>query len=164
MQSNRALQIPTLLLTLLPTIGMAAGPGMMVVHGKATTFTDAYAYHHPASYDKNVTQATIILTDKKIDAAKLKAAGGDFDKAVHDWLDQAKVAYWEVIFYPDGTLWMGNVSSPGVFSSYGSAGCAIQMTRNDAQRAEGSCRTEDEKQKDDKDDGVYVDAKFALDF
>jgi len=38
------------------------------------------------------------------------------------------------------------------------------MARNDAKRVEGTCHTVDETQKDNREDGVYVDVKFALDF
>jgi len=31
----------------------APSPGSMVVNGKTTTFTNGYAFHHPASYDKS---------------------------------------------------------------------------------------------------------------
>ncbi|TLY52737.1 MAG: hypothetical protein E6K53_03400 [Gammaproteobacteria bacterium] len=128
---------------------------------KTTTFTSAYAYHHPASYDKDVIQSTILLSDKAIDVKKIKAAGGDFDKALHAWLDEGKVAYWEAIFYPDGEYWSGQAISPGVYAFYNRIGCKLTMTRNDAKGIEGACRTEDEKEKENHDGGLYVDIKFA---
>ena len=140
----------------------AASPGSIVVKGKTSTLTSAYAYHHPAPYDAKVMQTTVVLSDKAIDVKKVEAAGGDFDKALHASLDEAKAAYWEAIFYPDGTLWSGTVVSPGVLL-YGGTGCDVQMTRNDAKRVEGACHTADETQKDNHEDGVYVDVKFALD-
>ena len=152
----------SVLLAFAASNAMAASPGSIVVKGKPSTLTSAYAYHHPASYDAAVIQTTVVLSDKAIDIRKVKAAGGDFDKALHAWLDEAKAAYWEAIFYPDGTLWSGTVVSPGVFL-YGGTGCDVQMTRNDAKRVEGACQTADEKQKENKEDGVYVDVKFALD-
>lgn len=154
--------ISTALLALASSSALAADPGSIVVKGKASTLSSAYAYHHPAAYDATVTQTTVVLSDKAIDVKKVKAAGGNFDKALHAWLDEAKAAYWEAIFYPDGTLWTANVVSPGVLL-YGGAGCDVQMTRNDAKRVEGACHTADETQKDNHEDGIYVDVKFALD-
>lgn len=139
----------------------AAGPGSMVVHGKTTVFTNAYAFHHPASYDKDVIQTTILLSEKAVDIGKIKAAGGDLAK-VAAWFDDNKIAYWQATFYPDGTFWSGDLFSPGELH-YGGIGCDLEMTRNDAKRVEGSCRTKDEKEKEDKKEGLYVDVKFALD-
>ena len=148
------------------SIGSDAAPnlGTMVVNGKTTTFSNAYAFHHPASHDKSVIQTAIVLSDKAIDSNKIKAEGGDFESALRAWLDDHKVAYWEVILDPDGTVFTGAAVSPGVMENYGTVGCKVEMTRNDAKRAEGSCRTDDEKEKEKREDGLYVDVKFAVDF
>lgn len=142
----------------------AAGPGSMVVHGKTVTFTNAYAHHHPASYDKDVIQSTIALSDKAIDMKKIKAEGGDFLRNLDNWLEDNKAAYWQATFYPDGEYWTGSLRLPGELQLINAIHCNLEMTRNDAQRIEGSCRTKDEKEKDDKKEGVYVDVKFAIGF
>lgn len=137
--------------------------GSIVVHAKEAKLVDAYAYHHPASYDANETQTTVLLVDRPIDVKAIKAAGGKLDAAAHAWLDKQKAAYWEAIFYADGTYWSGKVVAPGVLT-YEGAACQVAMTRNDAVRAEGSCRSDDAAAKDNKEDGVYVDVKFSTAF
>ena len=155
-----ALVSAPVLFALASVCSAAAGPGSMVVHGKTSVFTNAYAYRHPASYDKDVVQTTILLSEKAIDMSKIKGMGGDLYK-VHAWFDDNKIAYWQATFYPDGTFWSGDLISPGELQ-YAGIGCDLDMTRNDAQRVEGSCRTKDEAQKEDKKEGLYVNVKFAV--
>jgi hypothetical protein len=139
----------------------SSGSGSIVLTGKTAALANAFAYHHPASYDKSVIQSTIVLSSKPIDVGKVRSAA-DIDKAVHAWLDEAKAAYWEVIFYPDGTEWSGTAALPGVLTYNGTA-CKVTLTRNEPKRMEGTCRSEDENEKKNLDGGVFVDVKFDVD-
>lgn len=146
-----------------PVSASATDYGSVVVHAKTTKLVDAYAYHHPAAYDEKVTQTTVLLADRPIAVKAITAAGGKLDAAVHDWLNKQKAVYWEAIFYPDGMYWSGDLVVPGVVT-YGGAACTVAMTRNDAERAEGTCRSDNEAAKDDQQEGVYADVKFSVAF
>lgn len=148
---------------------LAAGSGTIAMEGKTTQARDAYAYRHPASYDPAVTMTTIVVCDRAIDARKV-GEGADRDKAVHDWLQQAKAVYWEAIFYPDGTLWTTNAVWPDVLTiNAGGSAHNLTMTRNDVKRIEGAYLDPDQTNKDDFSADVDLakiptfDLKFAAD-
>ena len=154
---------------------LASGSGTIVMKGKTAQIKDAYAYHHPASYDPAETMTTIVLCDRAIDIKKV-SAGPDRDKAMHDWLAETKAVYWEVVLYQDGTLWMTNVDMPGVYSILGStARHNFQTTQNNAKRVEGAYVDPDDKDKENMEEAAFanagsadsdiarIDLKFAVD-
>jgi len=154
---------------------LASGSGTITMMGKTAQIKDAYAYHHPASYDPAETMTTIVLCDRAIDTKKV-SAGPDRDKAMHDWLAETKAVYWEVVLYQDGTLWMTNVAMPGVYSILGSSSRHnFSTTQNDAKRVEGSYVDPDDKDKENMEDAAFanagsatsdiakIDLKFAVD-
>lgn len=139
----------------------AKGSGTLVIKGKTATIHDAIAYQHPASYDAATTMTTLVFSDKPIDAKKVGASSNP-EKTVHELLRESQSVYAVVTLYPDGTVWTGAFVWPGFFESLNST-ATLNLTRRDAKHLEGWYFTQNEKEKQNLDDGAYSDIEFAVD-
>lgn len=136
----------------------AAGSGTFYNEGKAIALPHAYAYRTPDPFAQDNQITRVVFADKAIDAAMLRDAV-DRDEAIDAQLRGAN----RVDLNLDGDGAVQNINTrigDTSGSQSGSGWYTLDIKHNDAQRIEGSFRSNDEEEKKW---GRYYDLTFALD-
>ena len=137
---------------------LADGAGTLYHNGKVTALEHAYAWPGPDPFDKTRQITTVVFADRPIDAAALRDER-DRGHALETMLRGATRV--DLNIEADGSVQNVNLRLGDTFGSQsGSGWYTLDLKRNDAQRIEGSFRSNNES---DKQDGSYYDLRFALD-
>lgn len=151
-------QVISSLFVLASATAMADGGGSYFESGKETKLVDAYAFHMDDPFEKGKQITRIVFSDRDIDENALNNAS-DRDDAIGDQLRGG--LHIELNLDANGEMQNLNVMAPGSSgSTSGSGWYTLDIKRNDAQRVEGSFRSNDESEKAN---GRYYELNFALD-
>lgn len=145
--------------------------GTVYHHAAPTKLVSGYAYSVPDAFDPKKQAVVVVLSDTQIDAAAFDAAE-DRKEAIDRfllWQPDGKATTVTVMIGADKSapveqLGLAILAGEGLHSSasVGSGTYALDLTRNDGKRIEGSFRTRDVAEKSSPN-GDYYDLHFALD-
>lgn len=144
---------------------LSGGSGTLYAGGKQYPLVGGYAYRSEAlptnSGSPLKASTVVVLSDKPMDAAALDQKQ-DFEMttAVRRQLDDKQATAVVIYLKPDASLQRIETVGDDLHDvAFGDACCVLTISRNDAERIEGSLRSKNDA---GKTEGEYFDLHFAL--